>query len=218
MPNQPTRFYFDFLSPYSYLASARLARRDPAGRAHLDYRPVPVGSLLARRGLIGPGEIEVKRSFVLDDCLLLAQRYGVPFEGPPRQPFPSVPALRSVLAVEDPEARQALTHRYFHAAWGEGRDLDDPEVLTACLGEVGIDQDPEAARRDRSVRDALKREVAEAHDLGVFGVPTFVTVDGVRFFGHDRLALCEDYGAGNLTLDRSRIARLMERPRGVRIV
>lgn len=213
-----TRFYFDFLSPYSYLASALLARRAPAARAHLDYRPVPVGSLLARRGLTGPGEVEVKRSAVLDDCLLLAQHHGVPFEGPPRQPFPSIPALRSVLAVEDPAARQALTHRYFHAAWGEGRDLDDPAVLAACLAEVGVDQDPEATRRDRAVRDALKREVVEAHDLGVFGVPTFVTPDGVRFFGHDRLALCEAYLAGELTLDRTRVARLMERPRGVCIV
>lgn len=212
------RFYFDFLSPYSYLASALLARRPDLAGLDLDYRPLPVGSILARRGLRGPGEIDVKRRAALADCLLLAQSYQVPFVGPPRQPFASVPALRSVFAVQDPEARVRLTHRYFHACWGEGQDLEDPEVLRRCLTQEGIDQDPDEVWRRREVRTGLKAVVQEAFEEGVFGVPTVVAADGVVFFGHDRLALYAAYQAGDLTLDLARTRHLLDQPPGLRIV
>lgn len=212
------RFFFDFLSPYSYLASALLQTNARLAALGVVPEPLPVGSVMARLQLRGPGEIEVKRRAILDDCLLLAQRYGIPFEGPPRQPFASLPALRSVLHEDDPQARTRLMHRYFQACWGEGRDLEDPRVLRDCAREVGLDQDPEAVARSLTARRSLKRNVSEALELGVFGVPTLVCPDGTLFFGHDRLDLARAYLSGELSLDRERARELLGRPRMSRVV
>ena len=212
----PIRFYFDFLSPYSYLASALIARGD-AGPLDLAYRPVAFGSMLARLRARGPGEIPSRRRIGLTDVLLLATLHGIPLIGPPTHPFNSIYALRSVCAVSEEAARGRLVAAYFKKAWAEGRSLEDLAVLRSALDEAGVDQDPEAAATTRENREALKANIAEALDAGAWGVPTFA-VDGLIFFGHDRLPLLRAYLDGRVTLDAERLDALLARPQPGRIV
>jgi len=211
------RFFFDFLSPYSYLASALLARSPEYGNIALDYRPVVFGSILGKLGTKGPGEIPARRKHGLADLLMLAQHHGIPLIGPPAHPFNSIYALRSVSAVADPVKQAALVHSYFRAAWAEGKSLEDLGVLKQCLNDVGIEQDPEAAATTRESREALKKNLNELLELGGWGVPTFM-VEDVMFFGHDRLPLLRAYLDQKTTLDRPLLADMLSRPQPGRIV
>lgn len=185
------RFYFDFISPYSYLAS-QLVRRAPYDGLDLEYVPVTFGSILGKLGTKGPGEIPNRRKHQLMDVLLLARHFHLPLVGPPTHPFNSVYALRSVCAVEEPKLRADLTTAYFAAAWGAGEALDDLGVLRRISAEVGVDHDPEEVATTREVRAALKANTAALMELGGWGVPTF-EVDGLLFWGQDRLGVLMEY-------------------------
>ena len=215
-PAKPVIFHFDFISPYSYLAS-QLIRRAPYAEMAFDCRPVVFGSILSRLGVKGPGEIPARRRIGLQDVLLLAQRYDIPLEGPPTHPFNSIYALRSVCAVDDPATRRQLTDRYFRAAWAQSQDLADPDVLTGLAREVGVDQDPTATASDRAVRQALKAQTQGLIDRGGWGVPTFI-VDDVVLFGHERLAVVEALSAGRLSVDAAKLDALLARPQPGRVV
>ena len=211
----PIVFYFDFISPYSYVAS-QLLDRPKFAKIPFDYRPVAFGSILSRLGVKGPGEIPARRRAGLQDVLLLAQAYDIRLEGPPTHPFNSIYALRSVCAVQDPESRRRLTTRYFEAAWAQGDDLSEPAVLARLAKDVGIEQDPEAVATDRAYRQALKTHTNELLELGGWGVPTFVVGD-VLLFGHERLDVVEALHTGRLRPDPDKLAALLARPQPGRI-
>lgn len=209
-------FHFDFISPYSYLASQLLSRGAWASTS-VDYRPVVFGTILGKLGVKGPGEIPARRRIGLQDVLLLADRYGVPIEGPPTHPFNPIYALRSVCALDDPGDRRRLTTRYFAAGWAESQDLADPACLARLAAEVGIDQDPEAAATDRAVRQRLKQNTQQLLDAGGWGVPTFMVGD-VLLFGHERLAVAEALLSGRLRVDPDKLNQLLDRPQPGRII
>lgn len=213
---KPVTFYFDFISPYSYLASQRIGAEPRYREIPFEYRPVVFGSMLSSLGAKGPGEIPSRRRIGLQDVILLAGHYGFPLEGPPTHPFNSVYALRSVCDVPDEGKRGELMRRYFHATWGEGRSLEDLDVLRACLAELGIEQDPDDAASRRENRQALKQNTKQALELGAWGVPTFV-VDGLLFFGHDRLDLLRAYLDGQVDPDPAKLEQLLTRPQPGRI-
>jgi len=208
------RFYFDFISPYSYIASQRIAR--DFSHWDLDYRPVVFGTMLSKRNAIGPGEIPSRRRIGLQDILLLAAHHSIPLRGPPSHPFNSIYALRSVCAVPDPVQKAKLCDRYFRAAWAENRDLADLNVLRECLAEVGIDHDPEEIATTRRHRASLKENTKQALAAGAWGVPSF-EIDGLMFFGQDRLMLLDAYLKGDLRLDERQLADILARPQPGRI-
>lgn len=210
----PVLFHFDFISPYSYVASQLLARPEHA-HLELEYTPVVFGTMLSKLGVPGPGEIPARRRAGLQDVLLLCQHYDIDLKGPPTHPFNSLYALRSVCGAR-PEDRARLTTAYFQAAWGEGRALDDPAVLRDVLARLGVDQDPEAAASDRDNRATLKRNTKALLDAGAWGVPTFL-VDDLLFFGHDRIALLEAYLAGGLDRRTEALEEMLTRPQPGRI-
>ena len=208
------RFYFDFISPYSYLASQLIARK--YSHWDLDYRPVALGSMLSHRKVKGPGEIPSRRRIGLEDVLLLAAHHDIPLQGPPSHPFNSIYALRSVCAVSEAKQKAKLTDRYFRAAWAEGRNLEDLSVLRDCLAEVGGDHDPEEVATTRDHRATLKQNTKRALLDGAWGVPSF-EIDALIFFGHDRLELLDAYLSGGLRLDQNKLEELLSRPQPGRI-
>jgi len=207
-------FHFDFISPYSFLASQRWPAFPELGSARC--QPIVFGSVLAHYGALGAGEVPARRRHGLADVLLLARHHRIPVEGPPRHPFNSIYAMRSVLAVPDEAPQRALVRRYFRAAWSEGRDLEDLEVLRACLADVGIDQDPAEAASDAGARRALKTATKRFIERGGFGVPTF-EVDGLFFFGQDRMELAAAAARGDLELDTAKLEAMLNRPQPPRL-
>ncbi len=215
-PKKSVQFYFDFLSPYSYLASELLDHRAELKALSLQVRPVVLGSILSHRNAQGPGEIPARRRLGLVDVQLLSQHYGFAFRGPPSHPFNSVYALRSVCAIEDEKKRRAVTHAYFRAAWAEGQNLEDLLVLRTCLRQHGIEQDPEEAACTPAFRKALKDNTRALLSLGGHGVPVF-EVDGLVFYGHDRLELLVAYLNGSLKPNMDAIDEMLSRPQPKRL-
>jgi 2-hydroxychromene-2-carboxylate isomerase len=209
-------FYFDFISPYSFLASQLIARRPELGTLNFAMRPVVFGTVLSKLGVKGPGEIPARRRAGLADVLLLASHYGISLEGPPTHPFNSIYALRSVCAVREEAVRLRLSLAYFEAAWIHGRSLDDVAVLTSILRELGIEQDPEEAATSGENRRLLKDYTAELLALGGWGVPTFMH-GGHLFFGHDRLELLRAHVEGRAVLDDAKLDAMLARPQPGRI-
>lgn len=216
MSGKPVRFYFDFLSPYSYLASQVIAKTPAYREIDFRYKPVVFGSILSKLGTKGPGEIPTRRRLGLHDGIMLASMYDIPFEGPPTHPFNTIVALRSVCDVEDEAKKGELMQAYFRAAWAEGKDIETDEVLQACLAACGIEQNASDAASKRENRQALKANTRELLELGAWGVPTFV-VDDLVFFGHDRLPLLRAYLDGEVDPNLPKLEEMLGRPQPGRI-
>jgi len=219
-PEPPAvRVYFDFVSPYSYLALTRLHDLGPELRVRWQPRPVVYGVLLDEHGLVGPVETSAKRRYTLYDVQRCAALLGVPLIGPPAHPFRSLEALRTVCALgdrtTDSSSAMDLAVALSRACWGEGRDLTDVAVIRAGVEDLGLDTtDLEERTRAPAVKDRLRRYTDDALERGVFGVPTF-ELEGELFWGQDRRSHLEARLDGRLDPpDPLTMADLLDRPRG----
>jgi 2-hydroxychromene-2-carboxylate isomerase len=208
------KVYFDFVSPYSYLALTQLAAF--GARHGVAWEPMPVfyAALLDAHHLVGPAESRVKRHYTLNDILRAAALLGVPLVGPPTHPFRSLEALRvATLFGDDPRALD-LDVALSSACWAEGRDLTDWGSLTEIVRRAGFDaRDLEARASEPAVKAGLRDRTTAAIEAGVFGVPTF-DLDGERFWGHDRMEHLAARLDGRLPDLAERAAVLEGRPRG----
>lgn len=216
MSTEPLDFYFDFVSPYAYLAW----RRAPVllGPGALRPAAVLLGPILAHHGQLGPAEIAPKRAFTIRDTLRRAAEAGVPLVWPARHPFRSVLATKCVHATDE-RARPALVDALFAASWGRGGDLEDEQTVKAAVAEAGLSADGIVERAlSKEVGATVRAVVASAIERGVFGVPTLFDEEGELFFGDDQLPRIAQKRAGHDPLDegRRRVASEVEaRPMGV---
>ena len=172
------RWYFDFVSPFSYLHWQKMRPLVEAGR--VEAVPIVFGAVLHALQIRGPAEIPKKREFIYRQALWQARRDGVPLAFPPAHPFNPLAALR--LCVAAGSTAQAIG-AIFDAIWREGRALDTPELLAGVAGTLGI-ADPVATLADPAVKDRLRANTDAALAAGVFGVPT-LAIDGELFWGND---------------------------------
>ena len=198
-------WYFDFLSPFSYLQLAQFDRLPPD--LEVTYRPVLFAGLLAHWEHKGPAEIPAKRVQTYRWCHWYAARHGIPFRMPPAHPFNPLRPLRLAVARG---AEPALIRALFDAIWAEGRDPSQDEEWRALAGRLGItDADEMIARPE--VKAALRRGTEEAAERGVFGIPTFVIGDEV-FWGLDTTDLVLDYLNDPTMLKSGEFARISDLP------
>jgi 2-hydroxychromene-2-carboxylate isomerase len=191
----PIDFFFDFSSPYGYLAAQSIdARAARHGRA-VTWRPFLLGIVFKLTGsepLLG---MPMKGDYAAHDLRRAARRIGVPFMLPEPFPFMSVAASRAFYALtdQDPAAAKGLARALYHAAFGEGRNIAPAEAVIAVAEGLGLDgRRLGQALQDPDLKERLKSEVQAAIDAGVFGSPFFL-VDGEPFWGHDRLGDLEKW-------------------------
>jgi 2-hydroxychromene-2-carboxylate isomerase len=182
-------FYFDFSSPYGYLASTRVD--DVAARigAAVHWRPFLLGAVFKLTGAGPLVSIPLKGDYTRHDWARGARRRGVPFRLPAHFPFGAVSASRAYYHVrhQDPAAAVRLAKALFHAAFGEGRDISPLETVAAVAEAAGFDsEDILAGMQSAAVKESLKLEVETAIARGVFGSPFFI-VGEEGFWGDDRL-------------------------------
>jgi 2-hydroxychromene-2-carboxylate isomerase len=176
----PIDFFFDVASPYSYLASTRIDRLAAAVGAPVRWRPFLLGGVFKAVGNEPPATLAARAGWMLRDLHAWAERAGVPFAFSPSFPMNSLLPMRALAGLPDDALRPAA-HRLFAATWAEGLDPSQPAVLAALLGEDALAR---AAAQDS--KDRLRATTDAAIAAGAFGAPTFL-VDGVLFFGNDRL-------------------------------
>lgn len=179
-------WYFDFISPYSYLQLERMPQW-PAGTA-LVPKPILFAGLLNHWGQKGPAEIPAKRVFTYRQVQWLADRYGIPFRFPPRHPFNPIGTLR--LAIAAGTELQAI-RTIFRFIWAEGGEADTPAGMQELARRLAM-PDAEARIADSEVKAKLRRNGEDAIAAGVFGVPSLV-VDGLAFWGNDATGMVLDH-------------------------
>jgi 2-hydroxychromene-2-carboxylate isomerase len=192
-------WYFDFVSPYSYLALHRLEEL-PEGTA-LAYRPVLFAGLLGHWGMKGPAELAPKRRYTYRSTHWTAQKLGIPFRYPAGHPFNPLQHLRLAIAAgTTPEA----VRRIFESLWTGGHDPADPGRFAALARGLGV---PEERLGAPEVKDELRRNTEAAAARGVFGVPTF-EADGELFWGADSIEYLCAFLADAAFVRNPEIARL----------
>jgi 2-hydroxychromene-2-carboxylate isomerase len=204
-------FFFDFISPYSYLAWPRvraLCRRRGVG---LVLHPVLFAALLNHGGQRGPAEIPAKREWLVTDCLRLAALQGVPFTFPAHHPFNPVTALRVALPEVAGDRQEEVVDALWSAGWASGIDLGSADALALALDGRGLDGRGLVARaNDPAAKEALRRHTSDAIARGVFGVPTMLAADRL-FWGNDRIEHLELALDGRDPLDPARVPELLAR-------
>lgn len=183
-------FFYDFVSPYSYLASTRVEAVAARTGATLRWRPFLLGGVLKATENRAPIEIPAKGRHMWLDLARWAARLGVPFARPPVFPAPSILALRAALAAEPLGRLVPFSHAVFRAYFVEGRDLSRPEVVAAAAAAAGLDGAALVAAAPGH-KEALARQTQEAIDRGAFGAPAFFVGDQL-FVGNDRLDFVEE--------------------------
>ncbi|MDJ0609758.1 MAG: 2-hydroxychromene-2-carboxylate isomerase [Kiloniellales bacterium] len=187
---QAIDFYFDFSSPYGYLAAERIDALAARHGREVFWRPMLLGAVFKQTGSQPLLDIPMKGAYARHDLARSARLIGVPFVIPPSFPFMSVAAARAYywLADQDRPKAAALAKALYREAFGKGRDIDKAEaVVKVCVAE-GLDGDAVAAAlTDPAVKQRLREEVDAALAKQVFGSP-YIVVDGESFWGHDRLA------------------------------
>ena len=191
-------FYFDYGSPYSYLADTQVETIAKRTGAALARKPMLLGGVFKATGNQSPMVIDLKGKWANGDLGMWARFYGVPFQRNPHFPVNTLALMRGAAAAQIDGLFERYHPAMFKAMWVDGRNLNDMAVVGAVLGEAGIDARKMASRiQDQDVKDRLKSTTDEAVARGVFGAPTSF-VDDMMFFGNDRLPFVEMALTGSL--------------------
>ncbi|HVA54892.1 MAG TPA: 2-hydroxychromene-2-carboxylate isomerase [Gammaproteobacteria bacterium] len=179
-------WYFDLVSPYSYLHLEQF--HNLPANLEIDFVPVLFAGLLKYWENKGPAEIPAKRIYTYRHVTWLAQKLGIPFKVPPSHPFNSLPALRLLIAAGLIQANVATA---FEMIWKEGRDLQNPKEIAVLASRLGI-MNLQATLTNETIKLKLRANTADAVTKGIFGVPTFA-INNLIFWGQDSLDMMLDY-------------------------
>ncbi len=186
-------FWFDFSSPYSYLASHWIEDLASRHGRTVQWHAMLLGATFKAAELRPPASYPIKGGYMIRDFQRSARMEGVPFVQPDPFPIPTQNAARIFwwLHAQDAASATAWAHAGLRAYFRRGVALNDPVALKALAAASGLDADAaEAACGDATWKSKLMQVNDEAIALGAFGAPFFV-IDGEPFWGNDRKAQIE---------------------------
>lgn len=185
----PIEFYFDFSSPYGYLASCKIDELTANYGRETIWRPILLGVIFRLTGSQPLPSIPIKGDYSKRDIERSARLLGVPYRFPSTFPVATQSAARAFywLSDREPEHAKELARAYYRAFFVDDLNISEPENVTAIAAGFGLNEDEIAeAINDSRMKERLKSEVDSAIAKGVFGSSFFI-VDGEPFWGADRL-------------------------------
>jgi 2-hydroxychromene-2-carboxylate isomerase len=192
-------YYFSTLSPYAYLAGTRLEAAAARQNVQINYKPMDIVALYGSTGGTPPKERHVSRQeYRLIELQRQAKKNGLAINlQPAHWPTNAAPSSYAIIAAQSAGGGDlgALVHGLMHAVWVEERDIAQDEVIKSCLTSAGFDP----ALADSGLlagAERYARNLEEALKAGVFGAPFYITEDGARFWGQDRIEDLEQHLAG----------------------
>ncbi|CAN5616049.1 MAG: 2-hydroxychromene-2-carboxylate isomerase [Actinomycetota bacterium] len=194
-------FYYDLVSPFSYLAQTQIDRvRDETG-AEISWRPMLLGAVHKLSGNSAPITVPAKGRYSFKDIHRWAAHYGASLQFPEAFPFKTITTMRAAVFCEERGKLEEFTREAFKMYWEDGNSPDGLEAdESGHVSEVArrIGMEPEEVLEGASeqrVKDKLKNETERAVERGVFGAPAFFVGDEM-FWGNDRLHFVEGALAG----------------------
>ena len=184
-------FYFDFISPYSYLAHKKIKVVKEEKKIIFNYKPILVGGLHNLQGITAPAFIKPKLKHMISDCTLIAKKNNFDFVWNSKFPINSLNIMRGFLSI-DTNIKDLYLDIIFDAYWKDNLDTSIDKVLEPLLKKNNINSDFFfKGINNNKIKDELKKVTQEAQDIEIFGAPTFV-VNNKIFWGQDRLEFALD--------------------------
>ena len=186
-------FYFDFISPYAYLAHNKIKVIKKQENINFTYKPILLGGLHNLQGISPPAFNKSKLKHMIDDCKLIAKKNNFDFVWNSKFPLNSLNLMRGYLFINS-NNKDLYLNKIFKAYWKQNLDITNDEILIDILKECKIDKNNflEGIKKVQ-IKNKLKNITQEAHNKDIFGAPTFV-VNNKIFWGQDRLEFAlEEY-------------------------
>ena len=182
-------FYFDFISPYSYLAHKKIINLNL--RNIFNYKAILLGGLHNLAEVTPPAFNERKMKNMKDDCILIAKKNEISFKWNEKFPINSLYLMRGFLIVDD-NKKSTFIDLCFDAYWKDNLDISTEKNMQKILTDCAIDHTFfEKSIKEQKIKDKLKDLTSEAFKLNIFGAPTFL-VNNKLFWGQDRLEYAID--------------------------
>ena len=182
-------FYFDFISPYSFLAHKKIINLNY--RSKFNYKAILLGGLHNLGGITAPAFNERKMKNMKNDCNLISRKNKIDFVWNDNFPVNSLYLMRGYLFMNS-DKKDKYFDLCFDAYWKNNEDISKEESIKNILSKCEIKQnDFEAGIKDQKIKDELKDLTNMAFQNDIFGAPTFVVNDNL-FWGQDRLEYALD--------------------------
>ncbi len=179
-------FYFDFISPYSYLAYKRIKLIIKKDKLRINYKPILLGGLHKLGGITAPAFNERKMKNMKSDCELVALKNKIDFKWNTKFPINTLYLMRGYLTIKD-DLKEKFFNICFDAYWKDNIDISNEKNVSKILDLMKMDKDKFFKDiQNIQIKDKLKRLTNEAFEMDIFGAPTFV-VNNKIFWGQDRL-------------------------------
>ena len=180
-------FYFDFISPYSFLAHKEIVKIEKKNLIKIRYKPILLGGLHNLHGIKAPAFIPAKAKHMIRDCKLIAEKNKIRFKFNSYFPIKSLNLMRGVFVAEEDNFKAYYIDNIFNAIWQDGLNMNDESIIIKILKNLDINPKTFLLRTSSSsIKDLLRKKTNEAYDKGIFGAPTFVSNNKI-FWGQDRI-------------------------------
>ena len=184
---KPFDFYFDFVSPYSFLAHKEIIKIEKKNSIKIKYKPVLLGGLHNLHGIKAPAFIPAKAKHMIRDCKLIAEKNKIKFKFNSYFPIRSLNLMRGVLVAEEDNFKSYYIENIYNSIWQDGLNMNDENIIQKILKNLSINPKTFFLRSTSSlIKDSLRIKTNEAYEKGIFGAPSFV-VNNKIFWGQDRI-------------------------------
>ena len=179
-------FYFDIISPYSYIAHKKIQKIKGHQKVIFNYKPILLGGLHNLAGINAPAFNKYKIKNMQNDCELVSKKNNIAFKWNLKFPINSLSIMRGYISVNDNQKREYL-NIFFDAYWRDNLDLSSEKEFSKLLKTLKIGNEFFFDKiKQQSTKDELKKLTNDAFVKEVFGAPTFI-VNNKIFWGQDRL-------------------------------
>ena len=184
---KPFEFYFDFVSPYSFLAHKEIKKIEKKEGIKIKYIPILLGGLHNLHGIKAPAFIPAKAKHMIKDCKLIAEKNNVRFKFNSYFPIRSLNLMRGVLVAEEDNIKNYYIDSIFNTIWQDGLNMNDEVIIEKVLKNLSVNTKTFLLRSTSSlIKESLRKKTSEAYQKGIFGAPTFVANNKI-FWGQDRI-------------------------------
>tara|TARA_B100001996_G_scaffold281486_1_gene221890 strand:+ start:580 stop:1167 length:588 start_codon:yes stop_codon:yes gene_type:complete len=180
-------FYFDFVSPYSFIAHKEIRKLEKKNLIKVRYKPILLGGLHNLHGIKAPAFIPSKAKFMIKDCKLITEKKRMSFKFNSYFPIKTLNLMRGSLVAEEDNFQNYYIDKIFDSIWKDGLNMNDQSIIDKILKNINVNPKTFFLRANsENVKNLLKKKTSEAFDKGIFGAPTFF-VNNKIFWGQDRL-------------------------------